>query len=173
MTGNINSDLYTAWSNEHDGEKKAAFLAGLIPRLKRHAGAVVYNQLHERNEEIVAQAIWQAIREDSGFRGESKFSTWFHRVVINLCTDYLRQKLSRNETALDENYSDEGGLVESVVGSMTVQKILDSLNPEEKRLVEMRLAGYTDEEISETLGMERSVVQRKRIGLQEKVRGML
>lgn len=173
MIGDVNSELYTSWSTEKDGEKKAAYLSGLLPRLKRHASAVVYNRLRARNEEIVSKALWQAIREDNGFRGESKFSTWFHKVVVNLCTDYLRDTLSRNEGSITQDYSDGGNLAESVVGKIEVKEVLASLKEEEARIVEMRMAGYSDEEIGEVLGVGGREIQRKRTGLQEKVRKML
>src|SRR6266699_3245039 len=43
-------------------------------------------------EDLTQQAFMQLFRKISTFRGESGFSTWLHRVTVNIVLMYLRRK---------------------------------------------------------------------------------
>jgi RNA polymerase sigma-70 factor (ECF subfamily) len=49
----------------------------------------------EDAEEIVQDAFVSAYRSLSGFRGDSRFSTWLYRIVYNLCLTTLRRRRRR------------------------------------------------------------------------------
>jgi RNA polymerase sigma-70 factor (ECF subfamily) len=49
----------------------------------------------EEAEEIVQDAFVSAYRSLSGFRGDSRFSTWLYRIVYNLCLTTLRRRRRR------------------------------------------------------------------------------
>lgn len=46
----------------------------------------------DRAEELVQEAMLRASRSWSGFRGQSKFTTWLFQIVINVFRDQLRKK---------------------------------------------------------------------------------
>ncbi len=63
---------------------------------------------HREAEELVQDAFVKAFRNLSRFRGESRFGTWFYRIVYNLCMTRLRRRMSAprllditDETVLD------------------------------------------------------------------------
>ncbi len=43
-------------------------------------------------EDLTQQAFLQVFRKIGTFRGESRFSTWLHRVTVNVVLMHLRQK---------------------------------------------------------------------------------
>ena len=53
-------------------------------------------------EEVVQEAFWRAWRNAARWRpGEAAFSTWLHRVVINLCIDRERRARLRRALSLE------------------------------------------------------------------------
>jgi RNA polymerase sigma-70 factor (ECF subfamily) len=52
-------------------------------------------------EDLAQEAFLQLFRKISTFRGESAFSTWLHRLAVNVVLMRLRKK-SATETSLDE-----------------------------------------------------------------------
>jgi len=59
---------------------------------------------------------WQRLGQ---FQGESSFTTWMTRIVINLCLDHLRRQ-KRHRTDSIEAMDDEGGGVERQMPVVTV-----------------------------------------------------
>jgi len=59
---------------------------------------------------------WQRLRQ---FQGESSFSTWITRIVINLCLDHLRRRKRQPTDSLDSINEDSGG-VERYMPAVTV-----------------------------------------------------
>src|SRR5271155_706840 len=52
-------------------------------------------------EDLTQEAFLQLFRKISTFRGESAFSTWLHRLSVNVVLMKLRRK-SGNETSLEQ-----------------------------------------------------------------------
>lgn len=58
----------------------------------------------DRAEELVQEAMLRASRSWSGFRGQSKFTTWLFQIVINVFRDQLRKKGA--DEAIGEDHVD-------------------------------------------------------------------
>lgn len=71
-----------------------------MPMLRR----IAYNLLHnsEDAEEAVQDALLSAYHNLKSFRGQSLFSTWLTRIVINAARMVRRKKNGRPEVSLDE-----------------------------------------------------------------------
>jgi len=76
----------------------------------RHRGDVarlVYRMLGARNdlEDVIQEVFVQVFKSLKDFRGQSKFSTWLHRVTVNVVLMHRRSARSRpvyvEETASD------------------------------------------------------------------------
>jgi len=67
--------------------------ADLVDRHKDRALTVAVRLLRRREdaEEAVQDAFVRAFRGLAEFRGESKFSTWFYRILYNICLTRLRR----------------------------------------------------------------------------------
>ena len=72
---------------------RAAF-EWLVRRHQQRALAVALGVLHhpEDARDVCQEAFLRAFRGLDRFDGESRFSTWLHRIVVNLCIDRLRTR---------------------------------------------------------------------------------
>jgi RNA polymerase sigma-70 factor (ECF subfamily) len=89
---------------------------------------------------------WQRLHQ---FQGDSSFSTWMTRVVINLCLDELR-KMKRRRTESMDQLADENGGVERQIPVETV-------NPTE-RLERHELRERIDEALEKLSDNHRTVM---------------
>ncbi len=111
-----------------------------------------------RAEELVQDAFVRAWQALPGFRYESAFSTWLHRLAVNTALMQLRsragaQALETDESALDSlGSADTAGL--RTAQGMDLERAIASLPPRARAvLVLFDIEGWTHEEISLELGM--------------------
>ncbi|HEX9105227.1 MAG TPA: sigma-70 family RNA polymerase sigma factor, partial [Polyangia bacterium] len=81
---------------------RAAF-EWLVRRHQQRALAVALGVLHNAEDarDACQDAFMRALRGLARFDGQASFSTWLHRIVVNVCIDRLRQK-SLGQVALDD-----------------------------------------------------------------------
>ncbi len=92
------------------------------------------------------------------FRGESQFSTWLHRLVVNTCRDVAeRQRTRTHEPLADDLHALDGDPAREAGISELRRELCDSLaaiSPEQARVIVLKDAlGYSFEEIAEAAGM--------------------
>jgi RNA polymerase sigma-70 factor (ECF subfamily) len=103
-----------------------------------------------------AQEAWvRAFRALPGFRGESRFSTWLHRIAVNsaLHGRRWRDRRTRHEVALPAvlPQRDSG---DRTVLRLALDRALDSLPDGMRRVLVLHdVEGYTHEEIAGLLGV--------------------
>jgi RNA polymerase sigma-70 factor (ECF subfamily) len=120
-----------------------------------------------RAEELTQDTFLQAYRKLDTFRGESAFSTWLHRIAVNVVLMHIRQNRARlhevpavatpNEE--DESWSSyyqaatPDGRLERAVDRVTIERAVSKL-PDGYRLVFVLhdVEGYEHHEIAELLG---------------------
>jgi len=75
----------------------------LVRRHQQRALAVAIGVLHHKEDarDACQEAFLRAYRALDRFDGQSQFSTWLHRIVVNICIDRLRLK-STGTVALDD-----------------------------------------------------------------------
>ncbi len=68
--------------------------ASLVHRHRDRAFAVAYRLVREREDalDVAQEAFVRAYQSLRGFKGEARFSTWLHRIVVNLALDHLRRQ---------------------------------------------------------------------------------
>lgn len=105
----------------------------------------------------VAQEVWiQIFRALPGYRGDSQFSTWAHRIAVNRTLNALRslRRVSRIEVDIEE---DSFSVEHDGDGSMlaqTIDEAVQKLSPGARHVFVLHdVEGYTHEEIAAELGI--------------------
>jgi len=129
----------------------------------------------EDAEDVTQEAFLRAYTSLSGFKGDSRFSSWLFRIVSNLCLDKLRKKKAPTvsltaededgeEATLDvpdESLSPEG-LLEIKLTRDAVQRGIMSLDENARQMLLLReIRGMSYEEIADTLGVELGTVKSR------------
>jgi RNA polymerase sigma-70 factor (ECF subfamily) len=106
----------------------------------------------------VAQDVWiQIFRALPGYRGDSQFGTWAHRIAVNRTLNALRKlrRIERTETSIE---SDDIASVEPegerALLAATIDEAARKLAPGARQVFVLHdVEGYTHEEIAESLGI--------------------
>lgn len=102
-----------------------------------------------------AQEAWiRAIRALPAFRGESRFSTWLHRIAVNsaLHGRRWRERRARNEVDLPITLPQREG--SDTVLRISLERALDGLPAGMRQVLVLHdVEGYTHEEIASLLGV--------------------
>lgn len=148
--------LLVAFANG-DAAAGRDLVARLAPRLFGYAARVLGD--HAEAEDVVQEALLKLWKIAPDWRqGEAQVSTWAYRVTMNLVTDRLRRKKSRNQVAMDLVPEPEADLA-SAVEAMTetaradaLQAALETLPDRQRQAVVLRhLEGLSNPEIAEIM----------------------
>jgi RNA polymerase sigma-70 factor (ECF subfamily) len=137
--------------------------------------AAVYQVVHDdaMAEDVVQEAFLKAFKKISTFKGDSKFSTWIYRIAMNQAYDTIRKTQRRKkrlglfplqnteEDTPHEAVDERTGADAAHEGDLRVAiyQALDSLNPEQRGVVELRLIqGFSTEETAKILGCKKGTV---------------
>lgn len=108
----------------------------------------------------LAQDAWtMAFQKIRGFRGDSAFGTWVHRIAVNTALTWLRQAARRRD--LERGFDGQSTLgnpdrwpASGVADRVTVQRALDMLPDGYRSVLWLHdVEGYTHEEIGARLGI--------------------
>ncbi|HZS31122.1 MAG TPA: sigma-70 family RNA polymerase sigma factor [Gaiellaceae bacterium] len=140
-----------------DADALEALCARHAPRVERLARHILRDQEDARDaaQESLAK-LCVRLRQ---FRGESQFSTWLHRLVVNTCRDAAERQRSRTHDPLpDELGADvEVDPARGVRMAELRRELCDSLagiSPEQAQVIVLKDAlGYTFEEIAAAADM--------------------
>ena len=130
----------------------------LVRRHRDRLWAVALRTLGNPDDaaDAVQDALINAFRRASSFRGDSAVTTWLHRIVVNACLDRTRKAASRPSVAWAEEFdppsadSDPGTRAAT---RLDVEAALATL-PEEQRVavVLVDMEGYPVAEVAQLLG---------------------
>ena len=83
-------------------EGRLDLLGILFTRHSDRAYALCYRMVGDSatSEDLVQEAFLRVLRYRDKFRGDSRFTTWLHRIVRNVCLDHLGTK-GRERAAVD------------------------------------------------------------------------
>ena len=137
-------------------------------------------------EDLAQEAFLQLYRKVATFRGESAFSTWLHRLSVNVVLMHLRKKglpeVSLEQT-LDPN-PDEGPKKEigtadlalkGAIDRVNLERAIASLSPGYRTIFVLHdVEGYEHNEIAEmmgcSIGNSKSQLHKARLKLREILR---
>lgn len=150
--------LYAAYMAASE-ENKLAALALLAEGLRKSAWAISFRVLGQAMPDVVNDSVTGAIQTLHTFQGKARFSTWYFSVVRIHCKMALIAKLSRPREISLEQLAEEGGEPSVEIENAALAKIelgglLAAMDPEDRRLVELRAEGKTYPEIAKVLGLK-------------------
>jgi RNA polymerase sigma-70 factor, ECF subfamily len=116
-------------------------------------------------EDLTQSAFLQTFRKIQTFRADSRFSTWLHRLTVNIVLMYFRKR-KHSEISLDESLQPDdestkpalefGGPdlnLNGVIDRVNLEKAIDQLpHGYKKMLILHDVKGYQHSEISRILG---------------------
>ncbi len=137
-------------------------------------------------EDLTQEAFLQLFRKIGTFRGESAFSTWLHRMSVNVVLMQLRKK-SLPIVPIDETTEgDEDGTLRKEPGApdqrlagsidrLRLQRAVDELPPGYRTIFVLHdVEGYEHNEIAEmigcSIGNSKSQLHKARLKLRELLR---
>jgi RNA polymerase sigma-70 factor (ECF subfamily) len=141
-------------------------------------------------EDLTQEAFLTVLRKIQTFRGQSAFSTWLHRVAVNLVLMRLRKKTSLESSPekINEQDGDRGRSREELSGPdlllagsidrVNLERAIGQLAPCHKLVVELHdIQGYKHKEIAQimdwSIGNSKAQLHRARRHLRELLRESL
>ena len=136
-------------------------------------------------EDLAQEAFLQLFRKISTFRGESAFSTWLHRLTVNVVLMHLRKKglqqvsLDEPDTSQDEpvkrDYGDDDRRLTGSIDRIGLQNAIAELPPGYRTVFVLHdVEGYEHNEIAEimncSVGNSKSQLHKARMKLRERLR---
>ncbi|GAB3705375.1 RNA polymerase sigma factor [Spirosoma flavus] len=130
-----------------------------------------------RAEDLTHDIFLKLVVKLSGFREQSKFSTWLYSITYNHCTDQLRSPHLRREIYVDEGWermnvsSDEELADIEEMEAQQLEQAIQRLAPDEQTMLLMK---YQDDisirEIADINGLTESAVKMRLKRSRDKLR---
>jgi len=136
-------------------------------------------------EDLTQEAFLQLFRKISTFRGESAFSTWLHRLAVNVVLMHLRKKglqqisLDEVDNSQDEpvkrDYGSDDLRLTGSVDRIGLERAIADLPPGYRAVFVLHdIEGYEHNEIAEimkcSVGNSKSQLHKARMKLRERLR---
>ncbi len=136
-------------------------------------------------EDLTQEAFLQLFRKISTFRGESAFSTWLHRLAVNVVLMHLRKKglqqisLDEPDTSQDEpvkrDYGNDDLRLAGSVDRIGLENAIRDLPPGYRAVFVLHdVEGYEHNEIAEimkcSVGNSKSQLHKARMKLRERLK---
>lgn len=115
----------------------------------------------EMAADVAQEAFVRAWRALPKFRGDAKFSTWLHRIVVNAAWTQRRKESRHRADPLDESFSEPISdslsperAAESAALLGRLRSALEDLAPSQRAVVVLKdIYGWSHSEVSEHLGI--------------------
>ena len=123
---------------------------------------LAYSYLHNREEALdaVQTAVCKALEKQDGLKDADAMRTWFYRILVNVCTDMLRQR-KREFPAAPEDL-DTGSYNDPLPADGSLAERVDALPPEIAAIVKLRFYEELSlKEISRVVDCPRSTVKTR------------
>ena len=105
----------------------------------------------------IAQEVWiQIFRALPGYRGESQFGTWAHRIAVNRTLNALRKsrRIAKSEADIEDDTVTVEHDSERSLLAASIEEAANRLSPGARTVFMMHdVEGYTHEEIARELGI--------------------
>ena len=198
-TGRDSAQLFTSTPATEEADLVLASQAGdvaafeeLVNRYDRRLLRVAQHIVHnlEDAQDVVQEAFLKAFQKLGDFRGDSKFSTWLFRIVVNQSLMELRKQRTKQRSATDSLVmSDEEGQLpmdfsdwrpnpEAEYETSELRELLtsalESIGPNLSVVFVLHdIEGHSLQETAETLGLSVAAVKTRSLRARLKLRERL
>lgn len=159
-----------------DGDRDA--FTGLVERHHTRVYNIAYRMLGGREDALdAAQDVFvTCLRKLSGFRGQSAFTTWLHRVTVNVCLDTLRRRKPEQPSGDELPEAPVDDPSDSAAEAVDVQRALLHIPAEFRTVLILHdIQGQPYDVIAEILGAPigtvKSRLHRGRVALAKALHG--
>ena len=123
---------------------------------------LAYSYLKDREEALdaVQTAVCRALEKQDSLREEAALRVWFYRILVNVCTDALRQR--KRIVLVPPEELDPGSYEDPLPRDDTLAQRVDALPPEVGTIIKLRF--YEDlslKEISTVTGCNLNTVKTR------------
>jgi len=134
----------------------------LVERYKEKALSVAYSFCadYEDAKDLSQEAFIRAFKSIKRFRVQSKFYTWFYRILVNICKDYLRRRKSSKFIKFSVKFKLKDGLVEP---EDIFESVASSVPNPQQQLLNKELGAHLTKAISSLPEKQRMVFTLKNI----------
>ncbi|MCU0403872.1 MAG: sigma-70 family RNA polymerase sigma factor [Chitinophagaceae bacterium] len=136
-------------------QKEAAFME----QIRENKGIILklvglYANDEEERKDLYQEILFQAWKGYSGFRGDSKFSTWLYRISLNtiLTSQRKAKRVDYRESVEDVHITDEQDAAKNE-NTRLLRQAIRSLPETERALITLHLDGYSNPEIADIIGI--------------------
>lgn len=123
---------------------------------------LAYSYLKDREEALdaVQTAVCKALEKQDSLHEPEALRTWFYRILVNICTDLLRQR--KRVTFVPPDALDCGSYEDPLPADDTLSRRVDALPPEIQTIVKLRFYEELSlKEISAVTGWNLSTVKTR------------
>ena len=137
-----------------------------LTRIKEHEGIInkllyLYVDVAEDKKDLYQEIVLQAWRSIHRFKGDSKFSTWLYRVSLNTVITFNRKEKRLPQSSMNEAPDVPSHVSEQSERSMQLASAIRALNDIDKSIITLHLDDYSNDEISEMIGITKNNVAVK------------
>lgn len=146
----------------------------LIHALERQAYAIAGGIFHARRPDIVNESLTRAWKSMGKFRGDSKFSTWFHRIVVNVCKQHGAKETARKkrEISLESLTHVHQWCLGGLMG-VEIAQAREALTKNENAFLDDVLLPLSDAEVATKWGLSASGVRGRWMRIKRKIKAAL
>ncbi len=161
----------------------------LVRRHQDRAFNLAYQVVRNREDalDVAQEAFARAFASLLAFKGEASFTTWLHRIVVNLAIDSLRRKQRSGTTVYDDTRAtpeeqvaepsapdDPAAALETKQVRALIAQGIAQLPPAQRAVLILReIEGLSYEEISRTVGCNLGTVMSRLFYARRKLRQVM
>ena len=123
---------------------------------------LAYSYLHSREEALdaVQTAVCKALEKQESLKDADAMRTWFYRILVNVCTDLLRQR--KRVTLVPPEALDAGSYEDPLPEDGSLARRVNALPPEIASVIRLRFYEELSlQEISEVVNCPLSTVKTR------------
>lgn len=144
--------LYDEWKNRSESERDTVEKQ-LLHSINLHAHRVLYMVMRSTSADVIDDITFSIFADIDSFRGDSKFSTWVHRAILNYCHNLQRTRRRKKETPLTHAHAKEIGVFHDPDKVLILEQLIQRLDDPEKEIIQLYLEGNSVPEIASILNI--------------------